>query len=135
MPDLKTRNIFISHAWDYADEYGTVVGWLDDAANFNWKNYSVPENDSCDATTTKGLKLCITQQISCAQCVIIISGMYATHSGWIDYEIDEAVRLGKIIIGLKPWGQERIPIKIQNNADIMVGWNSGSLIDAVRAYV
>jgi len=39
--------------------------------------------------------------------------------------------MGKYIIGLKPWGQERIPSKIQNNANKMVGWNKKSLIDAL----
>ena len=51
---------------------------------------------------------------------------------WIDYEIDTAVNYGKYIIGLKPWGQERIPQKISLNADIMVGWNRPSLISAIK---
>lgn len=60
--------------------------------------------------------------------------MYVSYSEWIDYEIDTAVAYGKPIIGIKPWGQERIPTKVSNNADIMVGWNSDSLIRAIRAY-
>lgn len=66
--------------------------------------------------------------------VIIISGMYATYSKWIDYEIDEAIRLDKPIIALKPWGHERIPLKISNNADVLVNWNGESLCRAVRDY-
>ena len=58
--------------------------------------------------------------------------MWAAHSEWIEYEIDEAVRLGKTIIGVKPWGQERTPVKVQNAADIMVAWQRSSIIDAVR---
>jgi MTH538 TIR-like domain (DUF1863). len=60
--------------------------------------------------------------------------MYATYSEWIDYEIDEAVRMGKVIIGVKPWGQERVPVKIQNNATVMVGWNKASVIKAIKDY-
>lgn len=58
--------------------------------------------------------------------------MYVAYSEWIDYEIDEAVRMGKYIIGVKPWGQERIPQKIQNNASVMVGWNSSSIVNAIK---
>lgn len=47
-------------------------------------------------------------------------------------KIDEAIRMKKYIIGVKPWGQERIPIKIQNNANIMVGWNSSSVTNAIK---
>ena len=64
--------------------------------------------------------------------VIILSGMYAAHSDWIDYEIDEAKRMGKTIIGVQPWGQEKVPVKIQNAATRMVGWNRSSIIQAVR---
>lgn len=60
--------------------------------------------------------------------------MYVAYSNWIDFEIDVANDLEKPIIGVKPWGQERIPTKVQNNADIMVGWNSNSVVNAVRIY-
>ena len=40
----------------------------------------------------------------------------------------------KSIIGVKPWGQERVPQIVQDAADTMVGWNSASVIDAVRYY-
>lgn len=135
MPELKNRKLFISHAWSYADSYNTVVGWLNDAANFKWSNYSVPQHDSCSERTTAGLKRCLTRQESPAQGIIIIAGMYAAHSDWIDYEIDEAVRMGKTIIGVRPWGSARTPLKITNNADVIVNWNSASLIQAIRDYV
>ena len=38
----------------------------------------------------------------------------------------------KHIIGIKPWSQERIPKKIQDNCDQLVGWNSQSLISAIK---
>lgn len=61
--------------------------------------------------------------------------MYAAHSAWIEYEINEAVRMGKTIIGVRPWKQERVPQIIQDNADVMVGWNKASIISAVRYWV
>ncbi|WP_227665274.1 TIR domain-containing protein [Magnetococcus marinus] len=60
--------------------------------------------------------------------------MYTAHSIWIDYEIDEALRMKKNIIGVKPWGNQIMPRKIKSNSNIMVGWNSASVIDAVRRY-
>ena len=56
------------------------------------------------------------------------------YSEWINYEIDEALRMKKPIIGIKPWGNQRIPEKIQQNATVLVGWNSSSLVSAVRNY-
>ena len=57
--------------------------------------------------------------------------MYATYSDWIDFEIDTAIDYSKYIIGVKPWGQQRIPTKVSNNANIMVGWNESSVINAI----
>ena len=132
------KNIFISHAWRYSSAYSTVVDWLDNARGnrqFDYKNYSVPIHDPLiDPSSYYGkaqLKDGLTEQIRHASVVIIISGMYAAHSEWIEYEIHEAVRMGKYIIGLKPWGQERIPFVILNNANVMVGWNRDSLINAI----
>ena len=135
MPTLKTRNLFISHAWSYEEHYKKVIEWFDDEPDFSWKNYSVPSHDACAQTTNSGLKTCLTNQMSPAQGIIILAGMYTAYSGWIEYEIDEAVRMGKIIIGIKPWGSERTPQKIQDTSAILVGWKSASVIKAVRDYI
>lgn len=135
MPELKTRRLFISHAWAYSSHYYTLVRWFNEEPNFSWINYSVPSDDSCPDKTIKGLKNCISNQMKPAQGIIILAGMYAAHSDWIDYEIDEAVRMGKTIIGVRPWGQERTPVKVQEAAHTMVNWNSASIISAVRLWI
>ena len=135
MPALKTRSLFISHAWSYESHYNTIVDWFYKEPNFIWKNYSVPSNDSCLDRTKIGLKLCLTRQINPAQGIIILAGMWAAHSEWIEYEVDEAIRLNKTIIGVKPWGHERTPVKVRSAATVMVNWQRSSLIEAVRYYI
>ena len=76
----------------------------------------------------------LKNRISMSSCIIVLSGMYVNYSNWIDYEIDTAIELGKPIIGVIPWGQERIPRKIKDDATVLVGWNSFPIIDAVRNY-
>lgn len=135
MPELKTRTLFISHAWEYDHHYNSLVNWFDIESNFSWKNCSVPSTDALPDKTKKGLTEGMTRQISPAQGVIILAGMYAAYSDWIKYEIDEAVRMNKIIIGVKPWGAERVPAIVQDAAKIMVNWQSASIIQAVRDYI
>ena len=124
-------HVFISHAWKYNSHYETVAEWLRQSS-LQISNYSVPRDNPFCPRSTSQLKQAITAQMRPASCVIIISGMYAAHSDWIDYEISEALRMEKYIIGIRPWGQERVPTIIQQNADIMVGWNASSLINAIR---
>lgn len=136
MPNLKNRMIFISHAWKYDSHYQKLVGWFDEESNFSWSNCSVPSTNPLLDKTSAGLSRGMTRQINPSQVVIILGGMYAAHSEWIKYEIAEAQRMGKVIIGVKPWGQERIP-KCVVDASICepVGWNRSSIINAIRTYV
>lgn len=134
MPELKNYRLLISHSWNYSTQYDTIVKWLNSSLYFKWSNHSVSADNPLDTKTKTALKEQLTQQIRGCSAVIVVSGMYASYSEWIDYEIDEAIRMNKPIIGIKPWGNERIPLKIQNNATTLVRWNSASLISAIRLY-
>ena len=136
---MKEYNLFISHAWKYNEDYYTVEKWLKSAKENEeliYKNYSVPQHDplidSNSIVGKKKLKEMLKTQIRPSSAVIIISGMYANYSEWIDFEIETAISMEKYIIGLKPWGQQHIPTKIQNNSNIMIGWNSKPLIEAIK---
>lgn len=134
MPALRNYHIIISHSWDYNHHYEKVCGWLDDAKNFVWSNYSVPFSNPLDVRGKRDLRAKLRNRILNCSCVIVLSGMYVSYSEWIDYEIDVAKELGKPIIGVKPWGQERVPTKVQNESTVLVGWNSSSVVQAVRDY-
>lgn len=131
---LKNYHVFISHSWKYPAPYETVKRWLNEASYFSWSDYSVPFSDPLDANTDRKLKTEIGQQIASCSCVVILSGMYVGYSKWLNYEIDAAVEMSKPIIGVKPWGQERIPTKVSENACTMVGWNAVSVVQAIRDY-
>ena len=134
MPSLRNYHIMISHSWDYNIQYLTLKNWLSSALYFEWTDYSVPITRPISVSSTYELKQKIRNRISLCSCLIVLSGMYVLYSDWIDFEIDTALQMGKPIIGVKPWGQERVPLKVQNTADVMVGWNSIAIINAVRTY-
>ncbi|MBC6298090.1 TIR domain-containing protein [Listeria sp. FSL L7-1517] len=134
MPYLKNYKLLISHSWNYTYHYDTIKKWLDSSSLFRWANHSISANNPYDSSTDKELKEKLTRQISGCSVIIVVAGMYSNYSKWIDYEIDEAVRMNKPIIGLKPWGSERTPLKITNNATVLVNWSSSGLLNAVRSY-
>ncbi|OEU63025.1 MAG: nuclease [Desulfobacterales bacterium S5133MH16] len=138
MPSLKTYDFFISHAWFYSKGYNRVVELLNNAPCFSWRNYSVPEHDPVVDPNTKVGKRKLSdeldQQIRPVNCFLVIAGMYANHKYWIQKEVKIAQSYGKPIVGLIPWGQERTPTYIQEVADIMVAWNTSSIVQAIRNY-
>lgn len=126
--------IFISHAWEYNADYFRLEQMLDEADYFYWKNYSVPEHDSLKATTDQELINLLFDQIKPTGIVIILSGMYSAYRKWIQIEMRIACELEKPILGVIPWGQERIPQDVAENADEMVGWNTSTIVDAIRTH-
>ena len=138
MPTLKIYDLFISHAWFYSKGYNRVVELLKDASNFSWRNYSVPEHDPVvDPNTDVGRRKLTSElddQIRPVNCFLVIAGMYATYKYWIQKEVEIAQSYGKPIIGLIPWGQANTPVYIQEASKEMVGWNTSSIVSAIRTY-
>jgi hypothetical protein len=134
MPYLRTYRIFVSHAWHRGEHYNRVISWLNGAANFAWENLSVPEHDPVKGNDSEALAYELRNQMRPADAFIILAGMYAAHSDWIDFELSFARRIGRPIIGVRPWGAERLPATIQNAATEIVGWNGDSIVGAVRRH-
>lgn len=134
----KTYNLFISHAWKYGAEYDRLINLLDNADGFLYNNYSAPKEkplhnlDNTNVTKRIDIQSAIDRKIRPASCVLVISGMYAAHREWMQYEIDTAVQMGKPIIGIRPWGSEMIPTAVSSIADEMVGWNTSSVVSAIK---
>lgn len=130
-----TYNLFISHSWAYTDAYEKLVNLLDAKPYFTYKNYSVPKNDPIHhAYYDYQLKAAIKAQMQPASCVLILAGVYATYSKWINIEIDLAKSMGKKIIAIQPWGAEKTSTVVKNAADSIVGWNTDSIVNAIRGY-
>ena len=138
MPTLNPYRIFISHAWKYGDDYTRLTGLLDTASLFLYYNYSAPREKPLfplgTPYTSAEIAQKIAQKISPAQVTLVIAGMYTAYRDWMKYEIDESLRMGKPIIGIKPWGNILVPTYVSQNANIVVGWNTDSIISAIRKY-
>ncbi len=140
MPLLKTYDLFISHAWKYGDDYCRLVNLLDDANYFCYRNYSAPKDnplhnlDGSDVTNKSQITSAIERKISPVNAVLVISGMYYNNRDWMQTEIDISINKNKPIIAIKPWGNKIMPTEVSNVADVIVGWNTSSIIDAIRNY-
>lgn len=132
MPTLRTYYVFICHDWEYSDEYDHVCEFLDSAPNFQWRNLSVPEHDPLD--TNDMLEKNLRDQIRPADVMLVLAGMYTARSDWMDWEMAFARRIGKSIIGVKPWGNIQLPVVVQHNADEIVGWNTDTIVSAIRRF-
>ena len=67
--------------------------------------------------------------------VLVLAGVYATYSKWIDIEIDlasDGFAKRKPIIAIEPWGSQRTSAAVKGAADRIVRWNTESIVGAIR---
>lgn len=102
--------------------------------NFGWKNFSVSEHDPLHAGSARQLRAGLDRQIQRVHVVLMLSGVYATHSDWMLEELGLAQGYDKPIIGIFPHASHRASSAIQEAADEMVAWNTASIVDAIRRH-
>ena len=111
---------------------------LNSGKYFRFRNYSVPRDDPIhNATSDKQLEQAIRNQMAHGSVVLILAGVYATYSKWINIEIDLAksgFQWPKPIIAIEPWASNRTSAKVKQAADIIVGWNTESIIEAIKEF-
>ena len=129
-------NLFISHSWSYGDQYDRFVELLRRRSYFQWRNYSVSKDDPIhNAPDERALMLAIANQISPCHVVVIMAGVYATYSNWINKEVriaQSGFTPRKPILAVEPFGSERTSAYVKKVADEIAGWNTESIVSAIR---
>lgn len=133
---MKIYNLFISHSWNYSDAYDKLINLLDTRSYFSYSNYSVPKDDPLHTSgTDKALYAAIKKKVSPCSVVLILAGVYSSYSKWIDKEIQIAqteFSSIKPIIAIKPRGSQQTSTTVTEAADKIVGWNTESIVSAIR---
>src|ERR1700761_784213 len=120
-------NVFISHAWDYKDDYEGVVNLLKLDPYFYWNNFSVPVEAPLKMNmflkkSYRTLLRQIDERINESDCLLVIAGMYFQHRGWIQSEVEAALEFYKPIIAIEPRGSQRFPEDLKPFVTERVGW-------------
>lgn len=135
----RNYNLFISHSWNYTDAYEKFLNLINSSPRFSFRNYSVPKDDPIhNAPTSQALYKAIKQQMSGCHVVVILAGVYATYSEWINKEVKIATSeflASKPILAVEPFASERTSRFVKENADRIVKWNTDSVITAIRELV
>lgn len=130
----KVYRIFISHSWSYSNQYDKVEDFLREEG-ISFYNHSVPKDSPVHTHgSDKELYDAIENKIIGCSCVIILAGVYATYSRWINKEIEIAQKYAKPIIAVEYWGSERTSSVVKQAATAIVKWNAKSVADAVKKY-
>lgn len=130
----KTYRLFISHSWAYSDAYDKVVNMIKNQG-IEFYDHSVPRHDPIHTNgTDKQLRDAIEAKMKGTSCILILAGVYASYSKWIQKEIAIARSQGKTIIAIEPWGSEKTSKTVKDNADEIVKWQASSIANAIKKW-
>lgn len=123
--------VFISHSWDYSDDYVSLVKFLNRIIEYDFYNYSVPKQDPLTAADDKELLDELCDQLRGCHILIVLATMRPTYSDWIQKEILIANVYNKPVLAIIPRGQKRISSFVQTYSDKIVKWSVKSIRRAI----
>lgn len=132
---MKTYHLFISHSWEYHDQYANLVNMLNQDRAFQYQNFSIPKDDPVHSGSDKALSEAIRNKMQSCGIVLVVAGVYASCSRWMEKEMHFAMstwETPKPILAIEPWGNQRTSKEVKERADKIVGWNTKSIVDAIR---
>ncbi|MYE38130.1 MAG: molecular chaperone Tir [Candidatus Spechtbacteria bacterium SB0662_bin_43] len=132
---MRTYNIFISHSWNYSNQYQRLTELLKQAPYFQHKDYSIPKDDPVhNASLDRELEEAIENKMNFCSVIIVLAGVYAdpSYSKWIAKEVRIAQKQSKPILAIEYWGSERTSQFVKENADKIVRWNGSSIVSAIK---
>ena len=132
MPPSKTYDLFISHAWQYGDDYYKLVQLLGNGSPLSWRDQSVPRCAPLIAKDYWGIQEALALRIFRADAVLAVSRKYLDKSRWVQYELSVARAYGKPIIGIQPWRDAPVSREVRSAATSMVDWAADSIAHAVK---
>ena len=80
------------------------------------------------------VKTRLAKKIGDSDIILALAGVYASHSSWMEWELDKAIELGTPIVGVIPRGQERISSVVSSRSIVDARWNTESVVAAIRAH-
>jgi hypothetical protein len=136
--ETKRRHVFISH--HHADD--TEVDKLTDLLQrrgYDIRNSSIRAKPANQQRLERGevkdetIRRLLRMKISWASTVVVLVGEQTHTRQWVTWEIEQAHKQGKRIVGVYVQGgtDANKPAALEQYASAIVGWNSGSIIDAI----
>lgn len=132
------RHLFISHR--FVDD-SSVTNLTNMLSQSGWdiRNSSVRLRQANEQRRLRGeiperaLQRLLRMKVSWAQTVVVVVGKTTHQSKWVDYEIQQANKQGKRIVGIYARGEQdaELPESLEKYASSIVAWNTKSIREAI----
>lgn len=131
---MKNYTIFVSHSWDHSDDLDGLHSLLRRRGYFSYDAREVTRDKPINSLNATYIKSQLREKIRSSNILLALAGIYASHSEWMRWEIETAKELGVPVVGIIPYGQQRVSQMVTNNSIEDVHWNTESIVSAIREY-
>lgn len=130
----KTYKIYIAHSWDHMNDLRSLRSHLENRGYFNVEFEEVTPDEAINSSNEAYVKSRLRYKIKNSDVVLGLAGVYASYSEWIRWELDTANELEIPVIGVIPWGNDRVSSIVSARSKKDVRWNTDSIVSAIREY-
>lgn len=130
----RNYKVFISHSWTHIDDLKNLRNLLEARGYFNVEFEEATPDEPVNSENAEYIKSRLREKIKGADIVLGIAGIYASHSEWIEWELDFALKKEIPIVGVIPRGKERVSTIVSERAEDVVNWNTESIVTAIKSY-
>ena len=138
MPTADRRHVFISHHHQDDAEVDKLTRLLNRAGS-DVRNSSIRAKPANQERLNQGLvkdetiRRLLRMKISWAGAVIVLIGKDTHSRPWVNWEIEQAHKQGKRIVGVytRGGGEAGIPPSFEDCGGALVKWNSERILDAL----
>jgi hypothetical protein len=129
----KEKNVFISH-YNQDDEHIQNLKELLAKKGYTIKNSSIDSSKPNRVINEEAIRRLLRMRITWAGTFICLIGKDTHTRPWVDWEIEQAKLKGKLIVGVKVFGQGDaiLPKNFEKFGDCLTGWNSEKIVDALE---
>jgi hypothetical protein len=128
------NNVFISHHGKDDEHVQSLKEKLKSRGCY-LRNSSVDSTKPNDLTEESEIKTNLREAISWAGTFICLIGYETYDRDWVQWEIEQAIKMGKKIIGVFAYGASQdaeIPEALEKYSDSIIGWQLDKIIDALQ---
>jgi hypothetical protein len=126
--------VFISHSWSYVSDLKNLRTLLENRGYFNVQFEEASPEIPINSINGAYIKSILRGRIKNSDVVLGIAGIYASHSEWMQWELDTAIENMIPIIGVTPRGAERISAVVRARSKEDVKWNTESIVSAIKKW-
>jgi hypothetical protein len=126
---MAKKKIFISYDYDNDRVYKNLLLAWDKNKEFDFSFYDTSVDVSVDSEDAAAIRRVISARISGSTHFLCLIGKKTYESGWVDWEINKAVELGKKLVAVKIEAENTSPTAILNQG---ASWAMSFTFDSIK---